>query len=103
MILKKNIERKAFPTKPKHQYHLSQWGECVFVASLGKECRLLKESLFVSFEGWTLILMNMMEEKLFPWNQSIHEKNVFIVSNHEINGYSYKNPCLSHLTSELWF
>ena len=29
---KKMVKGKAFPMKPKHQCHLSHWGECVYGA-----------------------------------------------------------------------
>ena len=31
-IILKMVEKKVFPVKPKHKYHLSQWGECVYGA-----------------------------------------------------------------------
>ena len=52
------MERKAFPMKPKHQYHLFQWGEWVYLAQIWKERRLLCEFVFVLIDKWTLILKN---------------------------------------------
>ena len=51
------LERKAFLTKPKHQYHLSQWGECVYVAQLWKK-EIIWASMFVMFDRITLIPKN---------------------------------------------
>ena len=44
--------------KPKHQYHLSQWGKCVYGAQLWKENRLLLQSMFTPIDNRTLILKN---------------------------------------------
>ena len=52
---KKMVERKAFFSKPKHHYHLSQWGEYVYGAQSRIKRRLLCESQFVLIDGWTLI------------------------------------------------
>ena len=49
-------ERDVFLMKPKHQYHLSQWGECVYGAQSWKERRLLCESMFIPIERRTSIL-----------------------------------------------
>ena len=48
------MERKVFLTKPKHQCHLSQWGEWVYGAQSWKEKRLLCESVFILIGKWTL-------------------------------------------------
>ena len=50
--------------KPKHQYHLSQWGECVYGAQSLKERRLLMESVFIPIEKWTIIL-KMAKREVF--------------------------------------
>ena len=42
--------------KPKHQWHLSQWGERAYGAQSWKERGLLCESVFVPIDKWTLIL-----------------------------------------------
>ena len=47
---------EVFIMKPKHQYHLSQRGECVYDAQSWKERRLLCESMFILIEIWTSIL-----------------------------------------------
>ena len=44
------IERKAFHGKQKHQYHVSQWKKHVYGSQSKKEQRLLRESMFVSFD-----------------------------------------------------
>ena len=43
----KMVEREVILMKPKHQYHLSQWGKCVYGAQSWIEKRLLCESAFV--------------------------------------------------------
>ena len=47
---------------PKHQYHLSQWGESVYGAKSWKERRLLCESMFTQIQKWTLILKVVISE-----------------------------------------
>ena len=54
-ILKTAI-REVSLTKPKHQYHLSQRGECVYDAQSWNETRLLCESMFIPIEWCTSIL-----------------------------------------------
>ena len=44
-LILKMVIREVFLTKPKHEYHLSQWGECVYDAQTQKERRLLCESI----------------------------------------------------------
>ena len=58
------MEREDFLLKPKHQCHLSQWGEWVYGAQSWKEGRLLCESVFVQIDKWTLS-QKMMERKAF--------------------------------------
>ena len=41
------VEREAFLMKPKHEYHLSQWGNSAYGAQPLKEKRLLCESIFI--------------------------------------------------------
>ena len=65
MIHRKMEGGKAFKAKPKHQYDVSKWGKCVYSAQSLKEWRLLWESLFVSFDRWTLILKKMKLGKAF--------------------------------------
>ena len=52
----KMAEREVFLMKPKHKYHLSQCGECVYGAQSWNERRLLCESMFIPNERWTWIL-----------------------------------------------
>ena len=54
------VERKAFPIKPKLQYRDPN-KENVFMCQSWKECRLLRESKFISFDGWTLALRKIVE------------------------------------------
>ena len=58
------VKKEVFLIKPKHQNHLSQWGECDYGAQSWKEKRLLCESIFISTEGWTSIL-KMVEREVF--------------------------------------
>ena len=79
-------EREVFLMKPKHQYHLSQWGECVYGAQSWYERRLLCEFVFIPIEKWTLIL-KMAEREVFlmkPMHQFIYPsaENEFMVPNH---------------------
>ena len=48
--------------KPRHQYLLSQRGECVYHAQSWKEKRLLCESMFITIEIWTWILQMAIRE-----------------------------------------
>ena len=50
------IEKDVFLMKPKHQYHLSQWGECVYDAQSWNETRLWCEFEFMPIGKWTLTL-----------------------------------------------
>ena len=63
--LQKMVRREAFPLKPKHQCHLSQWVEWAYGAQSWNEMRLLCESMFVSIDGQTLILKNSWKKSLF--------------------------------------
>ena len=54
--------REGFLKKPKHQYHLSQWGECVYDAQSWNEMRLLYESMFILIEKRTSILKLLTRE-----------------------------------------
>ena len=54
--------REASLTKPKHQYHFSQWGECVYDAQLWNEMGLLCKSMFVPIERCTSILKLVIRE-----------------------------------------
>ena len=57
-------EKDVFLMKPKHQHHLSQWGECVHGAHSWKEGRLLCESVFIQINERRLIL-KMVERQIF--------------------------------------
>ena len=54
----KMVGRKAFLTKQKHQYHLSQWGEWVYDSQSWKKRWLLRESMINQIDKQTLILKN---------------------------------------------
>ena len=58
----KLVIRGAFLMKPKHQYHQSQRGECVYDAQSRKEKRLLCESMFNTIEIRTSILKLVIRE-----------------------------------------
>ena len=80
------VERKVFPLKPKLQYNLSQWGECVYGAQSWNKRRLLCESVFFPIEKLTLIL-KMAEREVFlmkPKHEYINPRveNEFVVHNH---------------------
>ena len=65
------VEIEVSLSKPKHQYHLSQWGECVYGAQSWKERRLLCESIFIAIERWTWILK--MVEREFSLSKPKHQ------------------------------
>ena len=72
-LILKLVEKEVFPMKPKHQYCLSQWVECVYAAKSLKERRLLCESMFIAIDRRTLIPKN--EGKLsfcYETKASIH-------------------------------
>ena len=58
----KMVIREVFLLKPKHQYHLSQLGECVYDAQSWNETRLLCESMFIPLERYTSILKLVIRE-----------------------------------------
>ena len=57
--------REVFLKKSKHQYHQSQWEECVYDTQSWKEGRLLCESKFIPVEGHTSILKLVISEVFF--------------------------------------
>ena len=80
------VGNKVFLTKPKLQYNLSQWGECVYGAQSWNESRVLREFMFFPIEKWTLSL-KMAEREVFlmkPMHEYIYpnEENEFVVPNH---------------------
>ena len=50
------VEIDVFLMTPKHQYHLSQWGKCVYDAQSQNERGLWCESKSMPIGKWTLIL-----------------------------------------------
>ena len=52
----------VFLRKPKHQYHLSHRGECVYDAQSWKERRLLCESMYIPIKSRTSILKVVIRE-----------------------------------------
>ena len=58
------VEREVFLMKPKQQYHLSQWRECVYGAQWWRERRLFCESVFVQIE-WCTLILKMVEREAF--------------------------------------
>ena len=100
------VEGKAFLANPKHQYHVSQFGEHDCSAHNKKQLGLSQVSKFVSFHGWTLIIGKIMERKASLANP----KHQYCVSqygeydcsaNNNKNGDYNEYPSLSHLTDEL--
>ena len=57
--------REVFLMKPKHQCHLSQWGEYVYGAQSQKKSRLLCASMFVTIDERAVIPKKWCKEKLF--------------------------------------
>ena len=56
------VIREVSLTKPRHQYHLSQQGECVYDAKLWNEMGLLCKSMFIPIERCTSILKLAIRE-----------------------------------------
>ena len=85
-LIQKMAEWDDFLMKPKHEYHLSQWGECVYDAQSWKERGLLGEPMFVEIDQRTLFL-KMVEREVFlgkPKPRFIYpnKENDFVVPNH---------------------
>ena len=57
-LILKMIEKEVFLLKPKHQYHLSQCGECIYGAQSLKKKRLFHESMFIPIDRQTFTLKN---------------------------------------------
>ena len=55
ILILKIVENKVFLMKPKHQYHLFWWGECVYGAQSWKERGLLCEFMLIPIDKWTFI------------------------------------------------
>ena len=91
------VGKKAFLMKSKHQYHLSQWGKCVYGAQSWNKRRLLRESMFITIDGRTLILKYPGKWSFFykTKHQFIYpNKEIeFMLPNHEKRGDYYVNPC----------
>ena len=62
-LIEKIVERDAFLMKPKHEYHLSEWEERVYMPNHEKK-GLLCESVFVQIDERTLVL-KVVERKVF--------------------------------------
>ena len=45
-LILKMVDSEVFLMNPRHQYHLSQWGECVYGAHSWNEKRLLFECIY---------------------------------------------------------
>ena len=83
------VERNAFLANPKHQYHVSQYGENDCSAQSQKEYRLLQDSKFDLFDRWTLILRKIIERKLFLANPK-HQYLVFQCEEPDYTAQSHK-------------
>ena len=57
--------KEAFLINPRHQCHLSQWGEWVHGAQSRKERRLLCEFVFIPIHKRALILKNVRKRCVF--------------------------------------
>ena len=67
------VGNKIFLMNPKHQCHLSKWGECVYSSQSWKERTLLHESMFIPIDRQNLILKNGGKWSLsFETKASIH-------------------------------
>ena len=77
------VIREDFLMKPKHQYQLSDRGECVYDAQSWKERRLLCESMFIPIERRTSILKMVIREvflmkqkhqyRLSQWEECVYD------------------------------
>ena len=67
-LILKIVQKEVFPMKPKHQYRLSQWGECIYGAQSWKEVRLLCESMFPNWK------MNFNAKNDRKWSFSYNTK-----------------------------
>ena len=97
-LILKIVIREIFLLKPKHQYHLSQRGECFYDAKSLKERRLLCQSMFFLIERRTLILKMVIREVFVMKPKHIinpNKENVFLMPNHEKKRDYYVNPCFS--------
>ena len=107
LILWKMVEGKPFLVELMHKYHTFQWGECDCSARTLKGWRLLWESKFVLFDGWTLVLWKVVERKAFlakpkyQYHVSQWRKRDCSPQSQK-NGDYYGNRNLSHLMDELW-
>ena len=64
-LVLKNGAKRSFSYATKASTHLSQQGECVYIAQSWKEKRLLCESLFIPIQRRTSIL-KMVKREVFP-------------------------------------
>ena len=93
------VEREVFLMKRKHQYHLSQWEEYVYCLQSWKERILLRESMFILIDRWTLILKHCGKWTFFYESKAlIHlsQSGEWICGAQSLKErYYYVNPCLS--------
>ena len=59
------VEREAFLTKSKNQWHLSQWVEWAYGTQSCKERRLLCEFIFILIDKQNFDSKKWLEEGLF--------------------------------------
>ena len=71
----KMVERKDFLANPKHLYHVSHSREHDCSAQSQKQCRLLLESMFDSFDRQALIIRKIMEGKTLKLFMQIESIN----------------------------
>ena len=63
------VEIVVFPIKLKHQYHLSQWRECIYGVQSWNKGRLLWKSVFIPIERQISIL-KLVEREVFLMKQN---------------------------------
>ena len=54
----KNGGKWSISYKTEASIHLSQWREWIYGSQLGKERKLLRETIFIPIDRWALILKN---------------------------------------------
>ena len=98
------VKKDVFLMKPKPQYHLSQWGECIWVPNHEKKKEIILWIHAYPIQKQTLIL-KMVERNVFFWSQNLiiiypNEENAFMAPNHKKKGDYIMNPCLSKSANE---
>ena len=98
----KNGGKKAFPAKPKHQYHVSQWDDQDCSASNKKNGDYCKYPSLYHFIDQLWLLGKWLKEKLFlanpmhQYHESQSEVNMIAVPNNQKIGDYYEYLVLSY-------